>query len=488
MSQEQAALSFELNESLFFRQGEEVAEMIGISMEPLITIHPDSEYVQLRGVLQLEGEYRKDAHGHADYMPLEDQERHADRHVETVQEISDQLLSFSHRFPIEIAIPAERVPDLEDIKVRVESFDYVFPANDQLRVNAQVQVYGIEPLEQEESEPREEPADWAFDAEADAADPFAALMAKLSSSADHAPDDELDRFEFTIFPAEEPEEEPQEAEKEESSPESSAAGRDLTEEADTEKDGKEDLTSARNAEQSAREEEGEPAQSQKQPESKDQANLQSEAVSKPRQPEAKEEALPQEKPGRSGSKEAVEAPKLNEDTVKKAEDEQPSEAQAGRKESVKKQKDEKPAAAEKETTQPSGPVSTAEQSAGDRPSEETAENSAAEQKETKESSLAAKQSTSKKTEAKQRTETEIHAQAEQDQDNVGNLTDLFGGQTEETFTRMRLYIVQERDTLETIAERYQVPITRLLQHNQMDSENIGEGQLIYIPYTQENKA
>lgn len=548
MSHDQAAFSFELNESLFFRQGQEVAEMVGISLEPIITIHPHPDYVQLRGVIELKGQYRKDPNGHADYVPLEDQERHADRFVEIVEEAAESDLIFAHQFPIEISIPAERIFDLEDIRVQVESFDYVFPANDQLRLNATVQIHGIQPYEEPVEEEREELAsDWsAFFEEQGNSNPLDDLLAKLSQPLDEL--DESDgQFEFEIIPQHEDtleadveatatdeirkafeqakletsqgfantlfnanvlEADDAEAEKaevddaellslhdpidieksrqeeqvkkaefkaEDNAPEHSAKAVARQEKfvETTDAESKQEVPAAVDAE------EVQEARQAKQNNSISQATT-SEAAPKPEEVQeadsVTENAIVEAKPTIE-AKEPAAANARSEGNLEEAQvsaGEEVAVSAAAKQELLQQEEEAEAAITEVEENQP------------ELESEESdlllnAENIKKETKEVLTQSVRPQA-------AYQQAETEIHALPDEEGADLGNLTDLFGGQDEEEFTRMRLYIVQDRDTLETIADRYQVPITKLLQHNRLETDNIGEGQLIYIPYIKETKA
>lgn len=51
------------------------------------------------------------------------------------------------------------------------------------------------------------------------------------------------------------------------------------------------------------------------------------------------------------------------------------------------------------------------------------------------------------------------------------------------FKRMRICIVQKEETLEQIAERYRMNPREILLHNRIAGQQIGEGQIIYIPNT-----
>ncbi|MEC5422032.1 stage VI sporulation protein D [Virgibacillus sp. C22-A2] len=68
-------------------------------------------------------------------------------------------------------------------------------------------------------------------------------------------------------------------------------------------------------------------------------------------------------------------------------------------------------------------------------------------------------------------------------EDVSYLSDMFRSSTEEQYTKMRLCIVQEKDTIESIAERYKITTLQLIKQNRLDDEeyNVSEGQLLYIP-------
>ena len=52
---------------------------------------------------------------------------------------------------------------------------------------------------------------------------------------------------------------------------------------------------------------------------------------------------------------------------------------------------------------------------------------------------------------------------------------------EETYTQMRLCIVQKEDTLESIAARYKTTSLHILKKNRLEDDTVSEGQLLYIP-------
>lgn len=65
--------------------------------------------------------------------------------------------------------------------------------------------------------------------------------------------------------------------------------------------------------------------------------------------------------------------------------------------------------------------------------------------------------------------------------NIDYLKSMFGGEEENGHTKVRLCIVQERDTVDSIAEKYDVKKSHILKKNHLEDEDLVEGQLLQIP-------
>jgi stage VI sporulation protein D len=151
LSQEnQSCLRFSLEETLWFRKGQEVEELVSISLDPDITIQESDQYVTIRGSLELSGEYKSYDAGN----DSGEDGKASQKFVERVAELEEGNCEFSHRFPVDITIPNNRIQSIYDIDVLVESFDYSFPERSCLKLSAELTIsglYGSEP-EQEEAE------------------------------------------------------------------------------------------------------------------------------------------------------------------------------------------------------------------------------------------------------------------------------------------------------------------------------------------------
>ncbi|BCB05019.1 stage VI sporulation protein D [Bacillus sp. KH172YL63] len=137
--EQQSCLRFSLEESIWFKKGQEVEELLSISLDPHITIQEQEQYVLIRGSLDLSGEY----------LPTSLREEEDDgfegggKFVQTVEKREKGEYEFVHRFPVDVTIPKNRIASLGDIDVYVESFDYHVPENACLKLNADLTITGI---------------------------------------------------------------------------------------------------------------------------------------------------------------------------------------------------------------------------------------------------------------------------------------------------------------------------------------------------------
>jgi len=134
----QSFLRFSLEESVWFQKGQEVDELVSISLDPVITIKESDQYVTIKGSLELSGEYNREQ---ADFEEVDYFTN--PKLIQTVEVREEGVHVFSHRFPVEITIPKNRIEDLNDIQVTVETFDYAFPEKSCLRLSADLMITGL---------------------------------------------------------------------------------------------------------------------------------------------------------------------------------------------------------------------------------------------------------------------------------------------------------------------------------------------------------
>ncbi|MDM5293670.1 stage VI sporulation protein D [Peribacillus simplex] len=140
MSQEnESYLRFSLEESVWFQKGQEVAELFSISLDPNVTIQESDQYVFIRGSLDLCGEYKDSQNGEEE----EFSQTFLPKAVQKVERHPDGLTEFTHRFPVDITIPNNRISSLEEIDVSIQSFDYAMPEHNCLKLQADLLITGI---------------------------------------------------------------------------------------------------------------------------------------------------------------------------------------------------------------------------------------------------------------------------------------------------------------------------------------------------------
>ncbi|MBU7593747.1 stage VI sporulation protein D [Metabacillus halosaccharovorans] len=147
MSQEQQ-LRFSVEESVWFQKGQEVSELLSISLDPDISIHEHDQYISIRGALLLTGEYKIDQDGSEG-----DSFEYANvRYVNEVETREDGISELNHRFPVDITIPRNRISQLDDVYVSIESFDYELPELKCLKLIADLSISGISDSEAVQNE------------------------------------------------------------------------------------------------------------------------------------------------------------------------------------------------------------------------------------------------------------------------------------------------------------------------------------------------
>lgn len=131
-------LRFSLEESVWFQKGQEVADLLSISLDPNITIQENDQYITIQGSLELTGEYIR-----VQEEQEEEEVFQTPKLVHSVMEREEGICEFLHHFPVDITIPRTRISSLEEIEVDIETFDYVFPERSCLNLTADLSISGL---------------------------------------------------------------------------------------------------------------------------------------------------------------------------------------------------------------------------------------------------------------------------------------------------------------------------------------------------------
>jgi stage VI sporulation protein D len=142
---EQSKLRFSIEESVWLKNGQEVDQVLSMSLNPDITIQENNEQVVINGSLHLIGEYRQYEQPKNDNESEEGslREQVAFRSLDQMSASDQGIAEIEHRFPVDITIPKHRIQNLDEIFVAVESFDYDLPSPTCIQLAADVAITGI---------------------------------------------------------------------------------------------------------------------------------------------------------------------------------------------------------------------------------------------------------------------------------------------------------------------------------------------------------
>lgn len=145
-----SCLRFSVEESVWFQKGQEVSQLLSISLEPQVSIQEYDQYVSIRGALQLTGEYEtyEGEHSLREYTN--------ENQVQSISVREDGTAELSHQFPVDITIPKNRIQSIEDVYVSIDLFDYELPDTNQLQLMADLSITGLYGEQHEEREEEEE--------------------------------------------------------------------------------------------------------------------------------------------------------------------------------------------------------------------------------------------------------------------------------------------------------------------------------------------
>ncbi|MDR4435957.1 LysM peptidoglycan-binding domain-containing protein [Bacillus tequilensis] len=130
-------LQFSVEETICFQKGQEVSELLSISLDPDIRVQEVNDYVSIRGSLELTGEYNIDQNKHTEEFYTDK------RFVEEVRQREDGSAELIHCFPVDITIPKNKVSHLQDVFVFIDAFDYQLTDSRILTIQADLAIEGL---------------------------------------------------------------------------------------------------------------------------------------------------------------------------------------------------------------------------------------------------------------------------------------------------------------------------------------------------------
>ncbi|MCY7780127.1 LysM peptidoglycan-binding domain-containing protein [Bacillus haynesii] len=451
-------LQFSVEESICFQKGQEVSELLSISLDPDITVQEVNDYVSILGSLELTGEYNIDQTREYAELPA------TSRFVEDVKLKGDGSAELTHCFPVDITIPKDKVSHLNDVFVFIDAFDYQLTDARMLTIQADLAIEGLLNVSGEagEEESRTMPA---------AVQPEEELEPAFRPPSNDEEQDEEKEFLIQLDRAYE--------EQDEEQPYEEAEENDTDEEAvpiyqsflgDDTEEAKPFITASLSAaERTKRETESQKEAALKQPD--EEYELKREEAKEEEYELKREEAKEEEYELKR--EEAEEEPEPLQRTYQSHEEPKETPFYGVPPLLKEDQNDREPEAFEVEVTQEKEAIDE-EEEAGH--TIEIPEYSFHEQTEPEE----------ERDEMPAADEQEVSAK---ENDNALYLTKLFTKQGEEEFTRMRMCIVQQNDTIDLLCERYDINVQQLIRMNSLSlDEELKEGQILYIPDYQNSHA
>ncbi|MDR7668973.1 LysM peptidoglycan-binding domain-containing protein [Bacillus altitudinis] len=402
-------LQFSVEESIYFKNGQEVSELLSISLDPDILVQEVNDYVSIRGSLELTGEYNINQ----EELMGESSSYASYRQADEVKVREDGTAELLHQFPVDITIPKNKISHLNDVFVFIDAFDYQLTESRLLTIQADLAIEGL--LDEGTPEPLvEEPYEFVHRAEEEYGDVTYEYQAQS------------------------------EYEEHEENAEQQAA---LQHEARTEQEEDEiDIETVMVEEAEEEEEEYEEEEAV--------------ALGYRSFPEAQVQEPP-----------FFDPPKLLEEEER---DETFFE--------VEVRKDPEAESKEEEEEPPAYPAFESPAYQMEQTQEERDDSYQFERLYEREAP--------KVYESAQEAEEFEHDQREASgSENSLYLTKLFAKQEEEDFSRMKICIVQQEDTVDRICERYQLNVQQLLRTNSLSVDaELEEGQILYIPEYQKSNA
>ncbi|KMM59335.1 peptigoglycan-binding protein LysM [Bacillus glycinifermentans] len=478
-------LQFSVEESICFQKGQEVSELLSISLDPDISVQEVNDYVSIRGSLELTGEYNIDQTWEYAELPA------TSRFVEDVKLKGDGSAELTHCFPVDITIPKNKVNHLNDVFVFIDAFDYQLTDARMLTIQADLAIEGLLNVSGEEEEKNEartppvlgeipqyeeepEPAYRSYLDEEDNAEE------KTFSISLDAPYDDQEVEEETYEDEDETDEQTvpiyqsflgesgNEAKPFFAASLSAAerTKRDLETQKETE-EMREEVKTELKMEESSRDAEAEPRMEESS------GNVKAEPRMEESSREAKAELKKEESSGDAKAEPKMEESEAAEETAEPlyrsySDPKETKETPFFGVPPILQDEDEQE---ERESFEIEVKQETAEEEPEPSHSIEIPEYSFHEQEEPEE-------------------ERDDNAEEEtKENDNALYLTKLFTKQGEEEFARMRMCIVQQNDTIDLLCERYGINAQQLIRMNSLSlDEELKEGQILYIPDYQNSHA
>ncbi|MFV9511076.1 LysM peptidoglycan-binding domain-containing protein [Tepidibacillus sp. LV47] len=429
---EQPYMKFEIREKVNqLKENKSFHQLASLELQPIVKVYESENNIEISGYLVLNGEFAKD---YVNEKWEEQYEQSDGIHAGSIFEQPEEPLNFQYQIPISIQIQADRVVEPSQVFVDIDFFDYEILSDHQIELIAHIKLLGVHPYKEQDT-----PVDFNYDDE---------------SSQDYQEGSASISYEKEIN------EQPAMENKEETAPEEGQkeAVKQMEDDEKKEKDiekieakeGQQEEIEQVDAKETQEEEQTVNETMEDQSTEQDQTDPQ----------EPKEQQAPKMK---IGFRPKESDPKQNEVT--------------GSNPLYSLIKKEKQQSVTDETTE-----SKMEQSLSMEINESSQDESFSKKEEkTVEETIEVVEENVTEEGVNEKTGKEEEPKDEQVRKKSKNLLFSLLQSNKESRKTIKLYFVQKNDTLESIAEKYQIKVQTIVEKNHLSDQEIHEGQILYLP-------
>lgn len=443
-----APVRFHLEETIWLDQRTPIVDMINLDLQPEVEVSEADQLVNISGYLLLRGQFQTtDEALDIKNSSLEDQLSFQSLQVEQTELDFSRYEKIEKRIPLDVTVPRDKVENLDDVYVSVDQFDYTLEGGNCLVISADISLLGVEnglkvdnTLRKqnrlaEEDEGSEPPAGQEMELSMDVGESRENQVASEGEGESPSARGTL-RFQVSAR-AEEGEEKAQEE------PASQDRGAPQSADGDQRASAAEEEIEASQAEREAR----------GKTEERETRREEAQAIESEADEERGDQEAEPDGPAERGAVEEREQAANQEESY-----EEPAEEQAGA-------KDEGQEASTEEQGQQRVAIGFLREA--DEPQESEAETGS--------------EADSIETEAEAKESASVSEKRGAEK-MIGFLSQLLSKKEEApSKTRLKMCIIQRHETLEQVAERYEVSPEAIMRFNRMSSSQVSEGDVLYIP-------
>lgn len=142
-------IKFQMEETIWLDHRSQSAEITNLELEADIELIENGDHVNITGNLVLSGRFLTSDEENEESLDLESSSLAEQLHFQPLRVEQKELIDgknrgkIEKRFPIDVTVPANKIENLEDVLVSVDSLDYSISEGHRLNIEAEVSISGI---------------------------------------------------------------------------------------------------------------------------------------------------------------------------------------------------------------------------------------------------------------------------------------------------------------------------------------------------------